>query len=189
MITVITPTIASRKELLAECVKSVKAQTVPVKHTIILDDTQQGAPAIRNAAVAAATSDWVLFLDDDDLLKPEHIAKIEPFADSADVIITWPDYLGFPVQPQWLWKEFDPAILDEWCPWGQCAAVRREIYLAVGGQPDGVVFEDWALWKRLRDGGARFRIVPEILWTHRWHNQQRTITDMTEYHQGSRKLT
>lgn len=190
MITVITPTIKGREDMLKTCKKSVAAQTKPAKHTVILDKHRAGAPKIRNQAVKNAKTEWVLFLDDDDALHPKHIEKIEPFLQDYDVVFTWPRYVGMPVQPQWLYKEFDPSILDEWCPWGQCAAVRRSKYLEVGGQPEkGVVFEDWALWKRLRDGGARFKIVPEILWIHRWHPAQRTNQDLIDHRGGKLKLS
>ena len=189
MITIITPTIKGREDMLAECVASVKAQTKPVKHTIILDNKKLGAPAIRNKAVEDAKTDWVLFLDDDDLLHPKHIEKIEQFLKDFDVIVTWPEYIGMPVQPQWLYKEFDPSILDEWCPWGQCAAVRCSKYLEAGGQPEkGVVFEDWALWKRMREADAKFKVVPEILWVHRWHPGQRTNDDLQQHRDGKLKL-
>jgi glycosyltransferase involved in cell wall biosynthesis len=174
--------------MLQECIASVKAQTRPVIHKVVLDDKKIGAPAIRNQAVESATTEWVLFLDDDDLIHPQHIEAIEPFLDNYDVIMTWPEYMGAPVQPTWLWQEFDPPILDSWCPWSQCAAVRRQSYLDAGGQPEGVVFEDWALWKRLRDTQARFKVVPQKLWMHRWHQGQRTREDMIEYQAGKRQL-
>lgn len=190
MITIITPTIKGRERMLEECKASVKTQTKRVKHEVILDDNKIGASKIRNQAVKNAKTEWVLFLDDDDMLKPTHIEKIAPYLKDYDVIVTWPEYIGTPIQPQWLYQQFDPSILDKWCPWGQCAAVRRNIYLKVGGQPEkGVVFEDWALWKHLYKAGAKFKVIPEILWIHRWHPDQRTYRDLLEYKDGKLSLT
>lgn len=187
MITVITPTIIGRENMLKACIASVSEQSMPATHLVIQDTKKIGAPRIRNDAVESVSTEWVLFLDDDDLLEKTHIEKLQPYLNDYDVILTWPSYTGTPMQPTWLYKEFDPKILDEWCPWSQCAAVRRSKYLEVGGQPEGVVYEDWALWKKLRDNGAKFKVVPEVLWTHHWHEGQRTKQDIKNYQAG--KLT
>jgi hypothetical protein len=43
---------------------------------------------------------------------------------------------------------------------------RAERVRAVGGFPD-TRWEDWSMWNALADDGARFVVVPEVLWTYR----------------------
>jgi glycosyltransferase involved in cell wall biosynthesis len=101
-ISVIIPT-HNRAALLPQAVASIRAQTYPVSQIVIVDDgstdgtrevveslklptgesqpaidylfqQQQGVSVARNAGLAAATGEWIAFLDSDDLWLPEKIA-------------------------------------------------------------------------------------------------------------------
>ena len=85
-VTVITPSMPSRERFLAEAMASVAAQTVPVAHLIIVDEGRSVAEK-RNALVEAADTEWVAFLDDDDLLDPHHIETL--LGHDADVVIPY----------------------------------------------------------------------------------------------------
>jgi len=43
---------------------------------VIKHETARGPSAARNAGIAAATGEWILFLDDDDVLHPEHLESL-----------------------------------------------------------------------------------------------------------------
>lgn len=85
----------NRRDLLHEALASVVDQTTPVQEIIVVDDgsTEQlcdvaihfgarfirqenaGAAAARNCGLRAAHSEWVAFLDSDDLWQPEKIER------------------------------------------------------------------------------------------------------------------
>lgn len=176
-VTVVIPTIPQRRSFLKDATDSVDYQTVQPSEVMIVEDTDGiGAPAIRNKAAKRAKTEWLLFLDDDDWLYPRFIEKTYEHVNEADVVLAWPALEGAPQRPS-LWKTYDPSVLDSFCPWGQCALVRRDSFLAVGGQRGGIRYEDWDLWRRMRDNGAKFFTVEERLWVHRIHPGQRTIQD------------
>lgn len=59
-VTVITPSLPSRANLLAESCRSVAAQERPPDaHLIGIDHRREGSAANRNRLVRAATTDWL----------------------------------------------------------------------------------------------------------------------------------
>ena len=94
-VSIIIPT-RNRKDWLRQALQSARGQTWPDKELIVVDEASsdstlamladefpdvrvvkheaaRGPSAARNSGVAAACGDWILFLDDDDLLYREHI--------------------------------------------------------------------------------------------------------------------
>jgi glycosyltransferase involved in cell wall biosynthesis len=89
----------SRAKLLAQAVDSVLGQTLPPAEVIVVSDGPAGAvrealanrpvkiverPAqgearARNAGIAAATAEWICFLDDDDLWHPDFLRTTDEF--------------------------------------------------------------------------------------------------------------
>lgn len=86
-----------RPDLVVQAVESAMRQTRPFDQIVVvadgLDDPavavlgaepvevtaieKAGVAAARNAGVDAARTDWVCFLDDDDLLHPDYLARVE----------------------------------------------------------------------------------------------------------------
>lgn len=98
MISAIIPT-KDRHKMLREAVNSLLDQTTPVSQIIVVNDAgarvnleslfpgrdlscielidlpeNKGGVHARNEALKTATGQWVMFLDDDDMLAPEHCA-------------------------------------------------------------------------------------------------------------------
>lgn len=78
-ISVITPVHPARlaNGLFAECAQSIHQQTLlPDAHCVAIDLDGEGAAATRQKALMQARTDWVCFLDSDDLFLPKHIQRM-----------------------------------------------------------------------------------------------------------------
>lgn len=165
-VSVCTPTVPGREQLLDEAVASVAAQTrPPLEHLTWTDETREGPGAVRNRLARMAAGDWLLFLDDDDLLDRDFLETLAPHVADADVVYPWVRVDGADWCPNRL---FEPRALELWNYIPVTALVRRNVFLAAGGFDEGLrQAEDWDLWKRLVAQGARFKCVDEVLWTYR----------------------
>lgn len=162
--------------MLAECKLSVSNQTVQVKHLIKIDNDLIGPAAIRNHLVGMATTEWILFLDDDDLLDADYVESVLPYFDEGDAVYTWGREMADCLQ-----QPFDEAALrrSNFIPVTMC--VRKSIFEQVGGFPLDIHYEDWGLWLRLLDEGARFKCVAKIKWTYRSHDLVRRSSTPSFY--------
>lgn len=141
---------------MAAAIESVQAQSVlPREHLIGMDWVNVGAGKMRNQLAAGAQSEWLAFLDDDDVLLPNHLKLLLDASEDADVV--------FPME-EGKRHICSPGRLTFGNTFAVTCMVRKSTFDAVGGFPASVP-EDWALWLRLRDvGGARFRCVHEVTW-------------------------
>jgi hypothetical protein len=162
VITVITPTLPDRADLLAQCHASVTALNLP--HLVQVDWAGEGPAVLRNRMAGWARTPWLLFLDDDDLLLPNYVDVVSPFLDGADVVYTEWELSG-DVAPQPM-GGFDAEALRRFNYIPVTACVRRSAFTAVGGFPD-VALEDHGLWLALLDAGFRFACVPVKAWHYR----------------------
>lgn len=102
-----------RLALLVEALRSVAAQQTPPFEVLVVNDggpdptgvvhealpsakvlthdRNRGRSAAANTGIAAATGTWVAFLDDDDLLYPEHFATLCSAAPAPDVRVVYSD--------------------------------------------------------------------------------------------------
>jgi peptidoglycan/xylan/chitin deacetylase (PgdA/CDA1 family)/SAM-dependent methyltransferase len=125
--------------------------------------TNRGASAARNAGLRAAAAPFVLFLDADDWLGPDHLARLHAaLAAAPEAVAAYCHYtpvladgsLG-PVEPA-----PEPAALfahaAHSCPIAiHACLVRRDAVAALGGFDESLaVGEDWDLWQRLARIGA-----------------------------------
>lgn len=173
MITVVIPTIPGREQLLARALESVYAQTLPATAVVVeLDDDRQGAAVTRNRALDRAATEWVAFLDDDDVLYPDHLKRLARYALLSGVDVAYPGYdcdndpvncFGIP---------FDPALLRRRNFIPVTALCRTQLVAQAGGfqpHPDdnGDPCEDWGLWLAMLNIGAKFGHLPIRTW--RWN--------------------
>ncbi len=101
----------NRAAYVAEAIASVYAQTSPVADVVVVDDgstdesvavvervarpglsivrqSNRGIGAARNRGIAAATGDWIAFIDSDDLWEPDKLARqlAAGAGDGADLV-------------------------------------------------------------------------------------------------------
>lgn len=143
--------------------------------------------------------DWVAFLDDDDELGPDHVQLClnRALETGADLVYPWfsilnasgqdvtasSDPLRAPVGGRYVSPygvPFDDDLRRELTTRNNfipvTVLVRRRLLAAVGGFPipqtpewPETCCEDWALWRRLLDAGARFEHLPRRTWFWHWH--------------------
>ncbi|MCB8926165.1 MAG: glycosyltransferase family 2 protein [Ardenticatenaceae bacterium] len=199
-VSIVTPAY-NAADTIAETIESVLAQTMPQWELIVVDDgstdetavivadfatrdprirllcqKNQGACLARNAGLEMVQHEWVMFLDADDLLLPQHLQRITAVALSDSSLDA--------VHSGWARLTPDGNVYDEdYCQETgdlfalmacRCAfppftcIVRRRLAAAVGGfDPNVRSNQDWDFWQRVTRTGAQFGRVPEVLGYYR----------------------
>ena len=150
--------------------------------------------AARNAAAAAARGEWLLFLDDDNVLFPNAVSRLvraacfsgadcvpaasicftgdgDPRTDAATHEITI-RFLG----AARAWNRIRNVAGDA------CALIRRDAFEAVGGFTDvyGLGLEDLELFNRLMVAGRRIEPLPDPAYYYRKHSTASMIGMMED---------
>lgn len=160
-----------RESLLRECCESVCAQVhTDYVHLVGTDHDGEGPAAVRNRlARDASEASFLVPLDDDDLVDPNFLSTLASHLEGADVIYSWCRVEDFvPGLPAWTPNRLfraEALLRFNFIPVTAC--ISRDLWDAVGGMDEGVQVEDWLFWKKCLAEGARFRLVPEVLWTYR----------------------
>ena len=186
---------------LAEAVESALGQTHPEVETIVVNDGSTdetdsvarsfgrrityiaqgnaGVSAARNAGIAAARGEYLLFLDADDVLRPESVARMVAAAVGRSCVVVqgWQHFSDSPQHPTA--DEFRPDLSAGMLPLllytnpiqppAAClcpaAAVRR-----LGGFARELAgTEDWDLWIRLALDSVPFETIDYLGALYRRH--------------------
>lgn len=219
-LTVIVPTF-DRPGLIRETIASVLAQTVPAKAILVVDNgpfareysdmvasyggrvtyvrnDPAGTLGARNAGLRRATTEWVAFLDDDDLWKPRFLELARAASSDPRVSYIGADHVkfeagerqrasNFALAPAGYWDEIArPAagrvhsfigrfpverLLRRIPFYPSSAIVKRELALAVGGfdlRMTGYVTEDIEFLIRVLTA-AEVAIIWEPMMEYRLH--------------------
>lgn len=141
-----------------------------------------GAAAAKNTAAAAASGEFVAFLDADDRYLPGRFAAIAALAmrrPELDVITTDAYFVhegrrigrAYSLGHQFALTDQRAAILDRnFVLTG--TAVKRSRFGEIGGFDPTIAYaSDWDLWLRLILSGSRVGLVPQPLLEYRLHER------------------
>jgi len=94
--TILVPTLGERRPLFERLMAGLLPQLDPYAGRVRVagwfNNGSPSLPKIRQAMVMAAETDYVSFVDDDDLVSPFYVAEV------VAALTTEPDYVGFQVQ-------------------------------------------------------------------------------------------
>lgn len=137
----------------------------------VFGQEHQGASGARNAGVALARAPWLVFLDSDDWLAPEHLDRLLTALEATpEAAVAYCGYVRVRRDGSTITRSWHPEIAErpfEVFAQRNAAAihsvmVRRDLVLDVGGfDMNLTTCEEWDLWQRIARTGARFIGVPD----------------------------
>ena len=154
--------------------------------------------AARNAAAAAAEGEWLLFLDDDNVLFPDAVSRLARAAcfSGADCVPAASICFTGDGDPRTDAASHDMTIrfLGAARTWNRirnvagdaCALIRRDAFEAAGGFTDvyGLGLEDLELFNRLMVAGRRLEPLPDPVYYYRKHAAASMIDMMGDRYQA-----
>jgi glycosyltransferase involved in cell wall biosynthesis len=139
----------------------------------VINQENKGPAAARNAGVKAAKTDYLLFLDSDNKIRPNYINLGIELLDTQkefDILYGNPHFFGdvgnrtFAPQKYDLLKMMEGNFID------MCAIVRKSVWEKLNGFDETKVLighEDWDFWIRAGQAGFQFYHIDEILYEYR----------------------
>ena len=208
---VVIPVYNGRKHL-AETLQSCLEQLYPAHEIIVIEDGSPeasrdiverfpgvryvlqpngGVSSARNHGASLASVDWICFLDQDDLLLPEHLEQLSRTicANRHANLFYTPRLVLSCVDGVWTTNRASiqppvskdlPQVLPLRCPFppsGVC--VRRSVFEQLGGFRSRYdLAEDWEFWLRLSTLGGSFAFCPEATFCYRVHMESNSHRPM-----------
>jgi len=150
----------------------------------LIRQANRGESVARNVGLRAATSEYVLFLDADDLLAPEAIERLAEASRAtpgAVAVMGTASFVDDPTRPferrSGEYEGFFPLIVQTNFGPPHCWLTPRALALEVGGfREDLVHSEDWEFWGRIALTGAALVSVPYEGALYRRHPQSQVAT-------------
>src|SRR5262245_53350770 len=150
----------------------------------ILNKAQPGASGSRNAGAAASRSEFIAFLDDDDIWRPQYLARamMELERSGADAVISGlcrirhdGNIQHIVIPPR---EAIERRLFDRnFGMTGSNIVIRRSAFERVGGfDPALPVFNDWDFLIRMVSDGIAYGVVPDPTVEWREHAGDRIST-------------
>src|SRR3990170_1036132 len=142
----------------------------------VVSEPQKGVSIARNTGIRMARFDWLLFLDADDCILPQHLERMtsvlisDPSLDAVHCAWSRVTADGMRIGEHY-WHESGnlfPAFAYTCAFCIHACVVRRSIVESLGGFDTSLITcEDWDLWQRIARAGARFGAINEVLSLYR----------------------
>lgn len=148
----------------------------------LLEQSNAGVSAARNAGIAAAAGRYVLPLDADDRIAPTMLERTVAVLEAEPrVAVVYVQVMRFGdvTEESTSGKiEYDPDVLAIWNFVGVSSLFRRDVWTACGGYQTDMVwgYEDWDFWLACAARGCRMKRVPEVLFYNRSRPGSRSTT-------------
>jgi GT2 family glycosyltransferase len=183
-----------RPQTLERCLEALRTSSEPPDELIVVSEPAEAGPAAaRNAGVATATSEVVVFVDADVAVEAEALARLRRlFAADPGLAAAFGSYDDAPADPGVVSRfrnllhhhvhTSSPGPAQTF--WAGLGAVRRDAFLAAGGfdaeRFGEATIEDIELGTRMYNAGASIVLDPEIRGTHlkRWSLSSMVSTDL-----------
>jgi glycosyltransferase involved in cell wall biosynthesis len=180
-VTVVIPSLGTRKEYLKEAIASVLGQSYPTSSLIVeIDNKREGAWVTRNRAMMKAGTEWTAFLDDDDVFLPHHLEFLvnNAVTENLDLCWGWFEVMGgtdpFPNHRGRQFSLDTPHIFP--IPVLVKTKFLHKAYYEMGGfQKDKLEQGSWQtqdlpIWRHIIGvQGAKHKAYDEITWQWRHH--------------------
>jgi glycosyltransferase involved in cell wall biosynthesis len=203
---------------IAETLESVLAQTLQPDEVLVIDDgstddtaaiaesfaprvrvyrrSNQRQAAARNFGVQQATSEWIAFIDHDDLWEPNKLERqMAELARHPEADLCYTGHallmqkgdtatIGRVVHAPPA-KDIRRSLYEKWTFLPSSVLIRRSTLTAVNGFDPTICQgnEDYELWLRLLHAGAKFAVCREPLIQYRRH-ERNTLKNMAWFKEG-----
>lgn len=205
-VTVVCATMPGRENVLPNAIKSVQDGILLPKAIRVVRNLPAGSPMPRspqcdagwkrNTGAATAETEWLAFIDDDNVWLPNYLLVLWPLMDSGDYDVVYgfdhgitvrdPSGVGTGWHEQYMRVDITGMPPNEQLKylgakgWGVIdsnACVRTDVFREVGGfavdwdgaafTSTGLVAEDQDLWTRIALMGGRIGCAPVDCWEYR----------------------
>lgn len=137
----------------------------------IISQVNKGLSSARNTGLMNCETDYILFLDADDILLPNCVEKILEKINETNADVIGLSFKEFGLRDTIISLMPNPTIEDFKVGnrIGYCSAIKREVLLECGGYSPRMTtgYEDYHLWFDLLSRGKKITTIPEILWLYR----------------------
>jgi glycosyltransferase involved in cell wall biosynthesis len=176
-----------------ESIVADELRTIPFQH--IRNPQNLGRTAALNVGVEAARGNYICFLDDDDVVYPDHLQTLAEMALTKNLPVVYSDVLNVTYQqePQTGgWKRVkeqlvysfdfnaDNFLLANYIPI-TCLLIRRDCFEAVGPFDESLtIYEDWEFLIRLSRKFV-FHHIARITGEYRRRDDNSNILESRQY--------
>ncbi|NTU71291.1 MAG: glycosyltransferase family 2 protein [Coriobacteriia bacterium] len=151
---------------------------------VLVEQENAGLSAARNAGIRAASGQYILPLDADDMIDSTYCEKAVPlFTTGVGIVRAYQQNFGDDNQAYALPEVktvYDILPRNAIC----CASMfRRDLWEKVGGFDENMKsgYEDWEFWIRILAKKKQVRTIPEVLFYYRKHGRS-MVDDAVEQH-------